>query len=275
MANLGNAWHIPDSPEPRGRAGMRDPVGAIVPGTAVTITTGNQFQGAGNPGNQLQTGSALFFKRASDATWTSRPLIFVRTLGNNKYYSATLPAGTFQTGEVIQYYLRIAYDDHDPTFLRAQDDASATTADEATARATPFTFPVENSAVKGQWGPVFTLPNVAIHAHVLPNGRVLMWGRRDTKDLDDHVCTPFVWDPTEPTKPPDPMNPTATPTAITTDTNPKQLEVNLFCSGHAFLPDGRLLVVGGHLKDSDGLNQATLYDWTTNTMDTHRPHDHS
>ncbi len=42
-------------------------------------------------------------------------------------------------------------------------------------------------------------------------------------------------------------------------------KVNLFCSGHAFLPDGRLLVVGGHRRDSDGLNQATLYDWTTNT----------
>src|SRR6266849_1398076 len=26
MANLGNAWHIPANPEPRGVAGMRDPV---------------------------------------------------------------------------------------------------------------------------------------------------------------------------------------------------------------------------------------------------------
>jgi hypothetical protein len=35
--------------------------------------------------------------------------------------------------------------------------------------------------------------------------------------------------------------------------------VNLFCSGHAFLPDGRLLVGGGHLADGDGVNQAALY----------------
>jgi hypothetical protein len=77
MANLGNAWHIPGNPEPAGRAGMRNPVGAIVPGTAVTIITGNQFRGAGNPGNQLQTGSALFFKRAADATWALLPLIFL------------------------------------------------------------------------------------------------------------------------------------------------------------------------------------------------------
>ena len=40
---------------------------------------------------------------------------------------------------------------------------------------------------------------------------------------------------------------------------------NLFCSGHAFLPDGRLLVAGGHLADSHGLNQATIYDSGANT----------
>jgi hypothetical protein len=40
---------------------------------------------------------------------------------------------------------------------------------------------------------------------------------------------------------------------------------NLFCSGHEFLPDGRLLVTGGHLADSRGLNQATIYDPSANT----------
>jgi hypothetical protein len=42
-------------------------------------------------------------------------------------------------------------------------------------------------------------------------------------------------------------------------------KVNLFCSGHTFLPDGRLLVVGGHQADGDGLDQAVLYDWRTST----------
>ena len=41
--------------------------------------------------------------------------------------------------------------------------------------------------------------------------------------------------------------------------------VNLFCSGHAFLPDGRLLVAGGHITDGDGLDQACVYDHTTGT----------
>jgi hypothetical protein len=94
MADLGNAWHIPGNPEPPGTT-MRDPVGGIFPGTAVTICSGSQFQGGGNPGNQLQTGSTLFFKRTGDATWSSLPLIFRSASGNNKYYSTILPADTF------------------------------------------------------------------------------------------------------------------------------------------------------------------------------------
>jgi len=112
------------------------------------------------------------------------------------------------------------------------------------------------SALKGQWGPVFDLPNVAIHTHVLPNGLVLMWGRRDkpTDSLDVHECTPFLWNPVSGAK-------TNTPQPTLADGT----KVNLFCAGHAFLPDGRLLVVGGHLADGDGVNQATLYDPATNT----------
>lgn len=65
MVNLGNAWHFPVNPEPRGRAGMRDPVGVLVPGTAITIFSGNQFQGAGNPRNQLEAGSTIFLSGPS------------------------------------------------------------------------------------------------------------------------------------------------------------------------------------------------------------------
>jgi alpha-D-xyloside xylohydrolase len=43
---------------------------------------------------------------------------------------------------VVQYYLRIAYDDHDTTFVHAKSHMSAPTADEAAAQAAPFTFPI-------------------------------------------------------------------------------------------------------------------------------------
>jgi galactose oxidase len=256
MANLGNTWHIPASPELLGRGGMRDPAGALVADTAITIFSGNQFQGGGNPGNQQQTGSTLFFKKSVETTWKSLPLVFQNAAGNNKYYAATIDRTTYASGDVAQYYLRIAYDDHDTTFVHVQDGVSATTADEGVARANPFTFKIESRGQKGQWGPIFQLPNVAIHTHVLPNGLVLMWGRRNnpTDSLDVHECSPFLWNPTN---------------GIITGTPQPALangtKVNLFCSGHAFLPDGRLLVVGGHRADSDGLSQAVLYDSTADS----------
>jgi galactose oxidase len=201
-------------------------------------------------------------------------MVFATAIDNNKYYSAAIPAGAFATGTVVQYYLVIAYDDHDTTFLQAgaTDMLSVTTGDEAAAQAAPFTFTIEPPDKRGQWGDPFTLPNVGIHAHVLPTGLVLMWGRRDNpqQSLDTDpasplapglppapaaTCTPFLWNP---------ANGNTTPTPPPT-LNDNTTNANLFCSGHAFLPDGRLLVAGGHLADSRGLNQATIYDPAAST----------
>jgi hypothetical protein len=110
---------------------------------------------------------------------------------------------------------------------------------------------------RGRWEPVFYFPNVAIHVHVLANGKVLFWGRRDRPDssMDEHECTPFIWDPEARSFSP-------TPQPMLSD---EQTKVNLFCSGHAFLPDGRLLVAGGHLQDGHGDNQACVYDYRSNS----------
>src|SRR6478609_5618159 len=181
MANLGNVWHIPANSEPRGRSGMRDPVFPTTTTASVTVATGNQFAGGGNAGNQLEVGSSIFFKRASDANWDESPLTFSTVMGNNKYYSATIPIDNLQVDVVVEYYFCIAYDDHDTTFvlMNADGATSSTTDDEATARKTPFTFTIDSLARRGQWGDVFTLPNVGVHTSVLPTGLVLMWGRRD------------------------------------------------------------------------------------------------
>jgi hypothetical protein len=57
-------------------------------------------------------------------------------------------------------------------------------------------------AAKGEWGPVIKWPNVGIHVHVLPNGKVMFWGRREwafmnpdlpDEGLDPHDCTPRLW----------------------------------------------------------------------------------
>jgi galactose oxidase len=129
----------------------------------------------------------------------------------------------------------------------------------------PQTFVATNPAaspeVAGQWSPVFELANVAIHAHLLPTGKVLYWGRRAIPgaptfaSLNEHFCSTFLWDPAT-----GKSQPTAQPPRLDTGQG-----VNLFCSGHSFMPDGRLLVVGGHLFDSEGVNQACIYDAATDT----------
>lgn len=73
----------------------------------------------------------------------------------------------------------------------------------------------------GSWAPPIPWGAVAIHAHLLPNGKVMTYGRIGNP--------PIVWDP-------------AVPTAFQNFVAPG----DVFCSGHTLLPDGRLLVAGGH-----------------------------
>jgi Dyp-type peroxidase family len=110
----------------------------------------------------------------------------------------------------------------------------------------------------GEWGDVIDFPNVPVHTHLLPDGNVLFWGRREdaTGGMDQHSCTPQIWDRNA--NPPT-CRPTPQPKGKDGNT------VNLFCSGHAFLPDGTLFVAGGHWQDRYGIDQACFYDWRANT----------
>src|SRR6266851_9773385 len=47
----------------------------------------------------------------------------------------------------------------------------------------------QNSATVGQFSSVMTWPNVAVHAHVLPTGKVIWWPAFDLGD------NPTLWDP--------------------------------------------------------------------------------
>ena len=96
------------------------------------------------------------------------------------------------------------------------------------------------AATVGSWSGPVTWPIVVIHAALLPNGRVLAWGRTEG---------PVVWDPAVPTT----FAPVARP-------------VDLFCTGHSFLPDGRLLVSGGHGgKDNVGIKATVIFDFQSNS----------
>ena len=114
--------------------------------------------------------------------------------------------------------------------------------------ATPVTVTVSNSgsdpAQLGRWSAPTTLPIVPVHTSMLPNGRLLIFD-----SSTDSSTNPRVWDPVSNSITQVPYNNTA----------------NLFCAGHTPLPDGRILVVGGHIDAYVGLRNATIFDPVTNT----------
>jgi hypothetical protein len=102
-----------------------------------------------------------------------------------------------------------------------------------------------NPAMVGQWVERRDMPAVAIHMHLLPNGKVLFW-QADDRSL---ISQARVWD--------------IETNSFTTITNSN---TNVFCSGHSFLPDGRLLVAGGHhLESAKGEPHTNIFDFRTNT----------
>lgn len=139
---IGNAWHIPASVDEPGVPIMRMPFGAIFPDTAVTIFSGNQFQGGANGANQLQVDSTIFYRDATNTAWSQAPMTFHSQSGNNKYFSGTIPAGLFAAGSVVQYYLRIPFSDRLPTFLYESNGVALETEIESIAQASPYSCTV-------------------------------------------------------------------------------------------------------------------------------------
>jgi len=92
----------------------------------------------------------------------------------------------------------------------------------------------------GQWSAPITWPAVAINSVLLPNGKVLTYGR--------NLHVPSLWTPSNPTSFTDLPRP-----------------ADFFCSGHALLRDGKLLVTGGHSgRDNFGIKVAYIFDYRTN-----------
>lgn len=108
-------------------------------------------------------------------------------------------------------------------------------------------------ASTGEWSSVLPWPDVGIHLHLLPTGHVLTWA-----DDDDAAYPPV-------------RKADKTRAYVVTDVDTganveiKNESTNLFCSGHAFLPDGRLLILGGHEgTDGNGSIDTNIFDYTKN-----------
>lgn len=96
-----------------------------------------------------------------------------------------------------------------------------------------------NQAVVGSWSPAVTLPAVAVNLVLLKNNELLFYQDGATPEVWDYINKVFTNVPAP---------------------------ADLFCSGHASLSDGRILVVGGFSGGSGplGIANAEIFDPATN-----------
>ena len=132
-------------------------------------------------------------------------------------------------------------------------------AEQPTGQARCSTLPAQpRTAAKlaryGRWNAsVLDLPHYAIHATLMPTGKVLFWGFEWTQNIITRTPTSHqetagastIWDPAKGTGPrafkavPAPM--------LDVDGDGVAERVPLYCSGQVLLADGRVLVTGGTL----------------------------
>jgi len=118
-------------------------------------------------------------------------------------------------------------------------------------------YPSTSRSLAGEFGQVINLPLVPVHLSVLPDRRILFWGRDmvinqigEVKQVGGHSDA-FVWNMDNGAILPVPNSTT-----------------NLFCSGHSFLPDGKLFVTGGHRSphfDAAGEAHTNIFNYTNNS----------
>jgi galactose oxidase-like protein/Big-like domain-containing protein len=120
------------------------------------------------------------------------------------------------------------------------------TAGSASATSNSITIsPLPTTATMGSWDPRVDWDIVPLHMSLMPNGRIIAWGKTDVPP--DTMGMPRIWDPA--------AGPPSGAPEIMVDTM-------LFCAGFALMPNGQLLVSGGHLKDDRGIATTRFFTET-------------
>jgi Domain of unknown function (DUF1929)/Carbohydrate binding module (family 6) len=168
------------------------------------------------------TGSGEFDR---SLTWTSNPNTATLRPQDGKLEFSSAVAGDFT--------------------LTAQTNAQGSDPAKTDTVQIKVTLPTSNSPFEvGKWSSVINWDHAAIHAVLMPNGKVLMWGA--SGDNISNIPS-FLWDPNS------------------KQSSKIQTPANLFCAGHSLLPDGRLLAVGGNIEPPKGITDTTLFDANTSS----------
>jgi len=121
------------------------------------------------------------------------------------------------------------------------------TAGTASVTSSPVTLSaLPSEATSGKWGPVVNWDIVPLHMTLMPTGKILAWGKTNP-GVSDTMGMPRIWDPSA-------GPPSGLPEIHVDDM--------LFCAGHTLMPDGRLMVSGGHHQDDAGIK--TTYFFSAN-----------
>jgi hypothetical protein len=116
------------------------------------------------------------------------------------------------------------------------------TAGTASVTSSPVTLSaLPPEASSGKWGPVVPWDIVPLHMSLMTNGKIFAWGKSDVVDT---MGMPRIWDPAA-------GPPSGLPEIHVDDM--------LFCAGLALMPDGRLMVAGGHHMDNAGIRTTYFF----------------
>jgi hypothetical protein len=157
----------------------------------------------------------------------SEQLVHYTVLGTDETGDVVVPSGSSSVPGTLRLTTLL------PGALQISSGDDQTSPVENGRLACPPSASSAPQADQGEWSAPFPWPVVAVHLHLLPDGRVLSWGRMGTPQVYDPAAGSFT---------------------------PVPSSTMVFCSGHTWLADGRLLVSGGHLDDLRGLRDANIFE---------------
>jgi Domain of unknown function (DUF1929)/Carbohydrate binding module (family 6) len=111
--------------------------------------------------------------------------------------------------------------------------------------------PPTPDGVVGEVSQIYQWPLMPIHAALMPNGKVYSWGGGDNNNGGGNS---IVLDPSQ--------------GAAGTLSNNIRTQTTLFCAGFSHLPNGQLLIAGGHWDNFQGVPDTNIFDYKTQVTST-------